>query len=272
MDAANLAAAAALKGSAATGDAVMAEASAAAPAEDAAMGEAAPTTGASDIDRIAAALGYEMCSDSDDDDDDDALELVRAPASAHAGWDDEDAALDKAPRTEHEILAPPPAPKLADIVIGDGALREIGVVEHAATAASLSVVVQGAEGAAAVVEDTALCASDRRPLGVVAEVFGPVRAPFYVLRLFDAADAAAVAAYGAAGAAVFAVADRVAYVVPEALDSRGCDASNAYDEELGDDAQDDSDDEAAAASKKRTRDRPPPGDVLPPRPPPGATY
>ena len=163
----NFAAAAALKGGA---DAAMADAApppvanaanADAANADAAMADAAPPAppAPSDIDRIAAALGYEMCSDSDDDDDE-ALPLVAAPASAHAEWADEDAELDAVPRTEHEILAPPPPPRLGEIVIGAaGALRPVGVVEHVA-AADLTVVVRGAADAAAVVEDTALCLGD----------------------------------------------------------------------------------------------------------------
>ena len=59
-------------------------------------------------------------------------------------------------------------------------------------------------------------------------------------------------------ACVFAPADRVAFVRPEELSSRGCDASNVYDEELPDHQQEFSDDEdaqaAKALAKKRGRD------------------
>jgi len=85
------------------------------------------------------------------------------------------------------------------------------------------------------------------------------------------------------GAAAFAAADRVAFVRPEALASRGCDASDAFDEEPDHD-DDYSDDEAQAAARaaarKRHRDPPrgagPPPDAAaadgapfegPPRPP-----
>ena len=102
------------------------------------------------------------------------------------------------------------------------------------------------------------------------EIFGPVREPFYVVRLRDAADADAVAARNPAGRDVFAPADRVAFVRPEELSSRGCDASNVYDEELPDHQQEFSDDEdaqaARALAKKRGRD----GGAAPP--PPGAVY
>ncbi|KAH8061756.1 hypothetical protein JL722_3710 [Aureococcus anophagefferens] len=162
MDAANAAAAAMLR----AGGAASAGADAAAPP--------AP----SDVERIAASLGFDVCSDSDDDDE--LMSLVPADAAAHAEWVDEDEQFDGAPRTEHEALAPPPAPALADLAI-----------------------------------------------------FGPVREPFYVVRLRDAADADAVAARNPAGRDVFAPADRVAFVRPEELSSRGCDASNALAKKRG---------------------------------------
>ena len=104
---------------------------------------------------------------------------------------------------------------------------------------------------------------------------------FYVVRLADDADAATVAACEPLGKVVCAPTDRVAVVSPETLCSRGCDASDVYDEELPAHAQDFSDDEeqanAKAAAKKRSRDAargtgapPPPPDAVfegPPRPP-----
>ena len=104
----------------------------------------------------------------------------------------------------------------------------------------------------------------------MAEIFGPVREPFYVVRLRDAADADAVAARNPAGRDVFAPADRVAFVRPEELSSRGCDASNVYDEELPDHQQEFSDDEDAQAAKALAKKRGRDGGAAPP--PPGAVY
>ena len=108
------------------------------------------------------------------------------------------------------------------------------------------------------------------PLGAVAEIFGPVREPFYVVRLRDAGDADAVAARNPVGRDVFAPADRVAFVRPEELSSRGCDASNVYDEELPDHQQEFSDDEDAQAAKALAKKRGRDGAGAPP--PPGAVY
>ena len=86
------------------------------------------------------------------------------------------------------------APALASLnVAADAVVTFVGVVE-AFMEGERQLVVRGAAGAQAVVEDTALCLDDRRPLGCVAEVFGPVAEPFYLVRLADAADAATVAA------------------------------------------------------------------------------
>ena len=55
----------------------------------------------------------------------------------------------------------------------------------------------------------------------------------------------------AVGSAVFVPETAAAFVAPERLNSRGCDASNVYDEELPDHLQEHSDDEAQSSSKKR---------------------
>ena len=272
----NFAAAAALR-SGAQADASMSDAVPAAASDgDAPMSEAAPAPApaaacASDVERIAAALGYEMCSDSDEDE---ALSLVGADAAAHAEWVDEDERFDGVPRTEHELLAPPPAPALSELSVGAaGELRFVGVVESFMVS-ELTLIVRGASDAAAVVEDSAFCLEGRAVIGAVAEVFGPVREPFYVVRLRDAADAAAVAAHEPVGKRVFVPGDRVAFVRPEELSSKGCDASNVYDEELDDHQQEFSDDEAQAntkaLAKKRARDARGAASGPEPSPPPPA--
>ena len=94
----------------------------------------------------------------------------------------------------------------------------------------------------AVVEGTALFLEDRRPLGCVSELFGPVAEPFYLLRLREG-DAPTVQAYAATGAVAFAPSDRIRLVAPEALDSRGRDGGGESDAD-----QEFSDDEAQAAA------------------------
>ena len=253
MDAANAAAAASLRAAASAG----------------AGADAAAPPAASDVERIAASLGFDVCSDSDDDDE--LMSLVPADAAAHAEWVDEDERFDGVPRTEHELLAPPPAPALSELSVGAaGELRFVGVVESFMVS-ELTLIVRGASDAAAVVEDSAFCLEGRAVIGAVAEVFGPVREPFYVVRLRDAADAAAVAAHEPVGKRVFVPGDRVAFVRPEELSSKGCDASNVYDEELDDHQQEFSDDEAQAntkaLAKKRARDARGAASGLEPSPP-----
>jgi hypothetical protein len=43
-------------------------------------------------------------------------------------------------------------------------------------------VIQAAVGVPALDEDTVLCFEDKRTLGVVAEIFGPIYEPLYVVR------------------------------------------------------------------------------------------
>ena len=103
-------------------------------------------------------------------------------------------------------------------------------------------MIRGASEQRAVVEGTALFLEDRRPLGCVSELFGPVAEPFYLLRLREG-DAPRVQAYAAMGAGAFAPSDRIQLVAPEALDSRGRDGGGESDAD-----QEFSDDEAQAAA------------------------
>ncbi|KAH8096515.1 hypothetical protein JL720_3890 [Aureococcus anophagefferens] len=211
MDAANAAAAAMLR----AGGAASAGADAAAPP--------AP----SDVERIAASLGFDVCSDSDDDDE--LMSLVPADAAAHAEWVDEDEQFDGAPRTEHEALAPPPAPALADLAV--------------------------APGRAARRRRRTCSASRTGFLGAVAEIFGPVREPFTPSA---SATPPATPPRGTRGPRRLRARGPRRLRAPEELSSRGCDASNVYDEELPDHQQGFSDDEdaqaAKALAKKRGRD------------------
>ena len=76
---------------------------------------------------------------------------------------------------------------------------------------------QAAEGSRPLDVNSVLCLADRTALGRIEDVFGPVKAPLYVLR----AAAGDVAAAATPGVAVFSVAKHASFVVPEKLKSRG---------------------------------------------------
>lgn len=94
---------------------------------------------------------------------------------------------------------------------------------------------------------------DRHVLGVVYETFGSVLSPLYALRYTSAAhvnrDLIQI------GKPVYYVPSNSTYVLTRSLRAlgKGSDASNLWDEEIGDDEREFSDDEAEAAYKRNTK-------------------
>lgn len=95
-----------------------------------------------------------------------------------------------------------------------------------------------------------LAFEDRNVLGVVFETFGSVQAPLYALRYASSAHVNLDQIQ--LGKPVFYVPNGSSYILTRALRAmgKGSDASNIWDEEVGDAEQEFSDDEAEAAFKK----------------------
>ncbi|MCO5556099.1 hypothetical protein L7F22_009643 [Adiantum nelumboides] len=98
-----------------------------------------------------------------------------------------------------------------------------------------------------------LAFEDRNVLGVVYETFGSVQAPLYALRY--ASPAHVNLDQIQLGKPVFYVPTGSSYILTRALRAmgKGSDASNIWDEEIGDNEQEFSDDEAEAAFKKNQK-------------------
>jgi rRNA processing protein Gar1 len=98
---------------------------------------------------------------------------------------------------------------------------------------------------------------NREIMGEVFETFGPVARPYYSVRFNDAQEINAE--FGKLGASVYYVPSyqKTQIVETEALKKfKGTDASNVYDEEVGEDEQEFSDDEMEMqAKKKRNREK-----------------
>jgi len=103
--------------------------------------------------------------------------------------------------------------------------------------------------------DSILCFHDRTPLGKVFEVFGPVKKPYYsVLN----ASAQRVRELGkdsllARGTPVYFVPQVSSFVLPQAIYTKGSDASNENDEEPPDDELEFSDDEQEAQHRRQKK-------------------
>lgn len=93
---------------------------------------------------------------------------------------------------------------------------------------------------------------NREIMGEVFETFGPVARPYYSVRFNDSKEINTE--FGKIGAAVYYVPSyqKTQIVETEALRKiKGTDASNVYDEEVGEDEQEFSDDEKEMQAKKR---------------------
>ena len=97
-----------------------------------------------------------------------------------------------------------------------------------------------------------LCLEDRTVIGVVAETLGRVQQPLYSVRFTNAT---AISEAGIArGTRIFYVEQHSTYVFTQPLKaSKGSDASNLHDEEVGEDELEFSDDEAEAEHKRRLK-------------------
>lgn len=162
--------------------------------------------------------------------------------------DDDPGALE-APRTKNEIpLDKQPLPDLSGVVIPtDERLSKLGEV---LSVVQTVAVIQGSPDAASgrpLGPGSILCLEDRRLVGAVHELFGPIAMPFYSVRF---ASPEAARALLSEGAAVHFVPSLAKFAEP--ITSPGTDASGLHDEEL-DQAEWFSDDEEEAEAKRRRK-------------------
>lgn len=103
-------------------------------------------------------------------------------------------------------------------------------------------------------EESVLCLEDRSVIGVVSETLGRVEQPLYCVRFTNAA---AIAEAGlSVGTTVYYSEQHSTYVFTQALKAyKGTDASNLYDEEVGDEEMEFSDDEMEAEHKRRIKQK-----------------
>ena len=190
---------------------------------------------------------------------------------------DDDAAHVEPPRTKNEIAAdkippPPPPPQVG----ADETLIPIGDV---VSVVGDVVVVQSVPDFDPLDEASVLCLETRQGLGGIEEVFGPVAAPLYALRVptahvemdeeVVAADAASdskpdekLPGVGASkgkldvrvGMRVFAVEARQILLETKGLHTKGYDNSGLNDEEVEEDDEF-SDDELEAEAKKKRKQK-----------------
>ncbi|KAJ2785975.1 hypothetical protein H4R18_000190 [Coemansia javaensis] len=172
--------------------------------------------------------------------------------------------------TRHEITDPPiPEPAVRQIP-ETAQLCALGTIRSVVGA---SVTIQSQlSGETHVLDTESLVAfEDRSVLGAVYDVFGPVARPVYTVRLRSPEEARDGRC--AAGRPVFYALGWARMLATDRLRTKGNDASNEYDEEVGSDAMDFSDDDAEMAfrrQRKRERAERATGKAVPPLPLPTA--
>ena len=189
---------------------------------------------------------------SSDTGDDSSTEERVDKAALDAMLDDGDADEDVplvAPRTKNEIVdqpkfIPPPGP-----ITDNDTLKIVGHITSLHLDMKFAVAL-GVSNGPPVADGSVLCAADRRVIGRVEEVFGPVSRPYY--KIVIPADGQSTAV----NEAVYAVEKYSSIVDKSTLDSKGTDASNDFDEELPAEMQEFSDDEEERRANRRQGRRP----------------
>jgi len=170
------------------------------------------------------------------------------------------------PRTQHELAALPPVEKIAFEWGPRDTIEVLGEVHHimddlvvikARTAVqpdqedknSLNVTTTAIE------EGSVLCLGDRTIIGQVFEIFGPVRQPFYSIRFNNSSE---IPSDVKLGVEVYYPVQRCSRIFAAQIYSKGCDASDEFNEEIPEHLMEFSDDEEehrAQANRKAKRRR-----------------
>ncbi|KAJ2076711.1 hypothetical protein H4R24_005546 [Coemansia sp. RSA 988] len=167
--------------------------------------------------------------------------------------------------TRHELLNPP-VPELTITQLPDSAqLCALGAI-RSIVGSSITIEAH-ISGETHVLDTESLVAFDnRKVLGMISDVFGPVTRPMYAVR-FNSIEEIDLSIC-AVGRPVYYAPGWARMLATDKLRFKGTDASNEYDEEVGSDAMEFSDDEAEQIFKKqrkkeRTKRNVAPRDVIP---------
>jgi rRNA processing protein Gar1 len=207
--------------------------------------------------------------DEDDDDDDDDEEKEGSGKNKMINSDDEDGPVASSIlRTKHEIVAEVIEPVCLELNEGEE-LSLVGEVMSVVMSEN-TIVIQSIRTQTPLDEGSVLCLGDRKIIGKVSELFGPLSSPFYIVKHSSAA-AQKKATYTALatatatpeeetgaestaeeemkvnvqqadiediqpGVSVFVAVQHSSYVTPHSLsiirNIKGSDASNMWDEEV----------------------------------------
>ncbi|ESQ36579.1 hypothetical protein EUTSA_v10006867mg [Eutrema salsugineum] len=186
--------------------------------------------------------------DSDDDDDDEVNEMI-----AWSDDEDEDLGLQtKEPiRSKNELKELPPVPAVDVTLEPHHVTLPVGVV---LSVMSTQVIVEGMEKHSPLTEGSILWITERRtPLGLVDEIFGPVKCPYYIVRFNSESE---VPEGIIQGTPVSFVADYAQHILNiKELQKKGYDASGDNDEEISEDLEFSDDEKEAEYRRMRKMEK-----------------
>ena len=159
-------------------------------------------------------------------------------------------------RSKHEIVEEPIVEVPDDFeVTPDMRVSQIGTIQ---SVFENNIIIRASvSGEQRVLEEGAIfCLEDRKVLGILSEVFGPVRDPFYRVSFPTGKSDISELAKNNIGKNVYVVVSRAHWIDTFELKlSKGTDASNGFDEELPEDEQEFSDDEKEAQFKRMNKNQ-----------------
>ncbi|KAJ7948267.1 H/ACA ribonucleoprotein complex non-core subunit NAF1 [Quillaja saponaria] len=191
----------------------------------------------------------QVIGNTDDDDDEEEVEMITWGGVDDVGdYEDEDAGGDivtEPIRSKNELEVLPSVPPVDVTLQPNHQMLPVGVVLSVVGA---QVIVEGVEKHNPLNEGSILWITESRsPLGLVDEIFGPVKNPYYIVRYNSETEVPA----GVCGGTLISFVPEFAHHVLNAKDlyKKGYDASGENDEELSDDAEF-SDDEREAEYRR----------------------
>ncbi|XP_074316012.1 uncharacterized protein LOC141652445 [Silene latifolia] len=213
------------------------------PKGDVQIGEVLDT----DVEKMVSWTGAKS-DDDDDDSDDDVNQEDIAAGYCHdlELGNDIDDDLPKEPiRSKNELQVLPPVPQVTVSLQPDHQILPVGVV---LSVLGTQVIVEGSEKHNPLSEGSILWIAERRlPLGIVDEIFGPVKTPYYIIRYNSESE---VPSDIQNGLTIGFVPEFVDHILNDKnLYRKGYDASGENDEEICDETEF-SDDEKEAEYKK----------------------
>ncbi|KAJ1641982.1 hypothetical protein LPJ64_006123 [Coemansia asiatica] len=189
----------------------------------------------------------------DDSSDDEQNNRTLQRLVAEAEFDDEDDPMsghtEGIPATRHEVTNPLVPALPIERLPETSVLRDLGKV-HSIVDCSVTIQAHISGEKHVLDSDSLVVMEDRRVLGLIFDVFGPVSRPMYTVRFNTASEALEMAAVGMK---VYFSQDWAKMLATERLRSRGTDASNMYDEEVSSDNMEFSDDEAERVAKQKRK-------------------